>query len=73
MFAGTEGQGAEEAAYSTALLLENCRLKGQEFAGGAADVYKFFDQVQRDLLFELLSAAGMPTGILAAYKKSWRR
>ena len=31
MFAGVEGHGAEEAAYSTALLLEHCKLKGVDF------------------------------------------
>ena len=41
MYAGTEGQGAEEAAYRTALLIEHCRLTGQEFTGGAADIYIF--------------------------------
>ena len=58
MFAGIEGQGAEEAAYSTALFLEHCKLSKTEFTGGAADIYKFFDQVQRDLLYDLLEKAG---------------
>ena len=34
MFVGIEGQGAEEAAYSTALLLEHCRVTGEDFSGG---------------------------------------
>ena len=68
MFAGIEGQWAEEAAFSTALLLEHCRMKGQELTGGAADVYKLFDQIQRDLLYEILNKAGMPAGVLGAYK-----
>ena len=54
MYAGIEGQGAEEVAYCTALLLEHCRMTGKEFSGGAADVCKFFDQVQRDLLYTIL-------------------
>ena len=68
MLAGIEGQGAEEAAIITALVLEHCRMKRQEFTSGAADVYKFFDQAQRDLLFDVLETAGMPQGVLGAYR-----
>ena len=64
MYAGIEGQGAEEAAYCTALLIEHCRLAGQEFTGGAADIHNFVDQVQRDILYGLPEKAGMPTEIL---------
>ena len=53
MFAGVEGQGAEEAAYSTALFLEHCHLHHKAFTGGAADIFKFFDQVQRKLLYKI--------------------
>ena len=31
MYAGIERQGAEEVAFSTALLLEHCRMTGKEF------------------------------------------
>ena len=51
MFAGVEGQGAEEAAYSTALFLEHCHMHNKAFTGGAADLFNFFDQVQRKLLY----------------------
>ena len=69
MYAGIEGQGAEEAAYSTAMFIEHCKLSKTEFTGGAADIYKFFDQVQRDLLYTILEKPGMPTGISEAYKR----
>ena len=69
IFAGFEGAGAEEAAYTTALQLEHCRLHGTEFTGGAADIYKFFDQVHRYLLYRLREEAGMPKGVLDAYRR----
>ena len=69
MFAGVEGAGAEEAACITALQIEHCRLHDVEFTGGAADIYKFLDQVQRDLLFRLLEEAGMPKGVLEADRR----
>ena len=69
MYSGVEGQCAEEAAYNTALLLEHCRLKDTDFTGGTTDIYKFLDQVQRPLLYELLEKAGTPKGISEAYKK----
>ena len=34
MFAGVEGKGAEDAAYSSALLVEWCRVTRTEFTGG---------------------------------------
>ena len=68
IFAGVEGAGAEEAAYATALQLEYCQLHGIDFSGGAADIFKFFDQVQRGLLYRSLEEAGMPKIILGAYK-----
>ena len=33
MYAGIEGQGAEEVAYSTALLLEHCNIKALTIQG----------------------------------------
>ena len=62
MVAGVEGQGAEEAASSTALLLERCRPNGQELTGGVADIYKFLDQVQREIMYGLSEKAGGPMG-----------
>ena len=68
MFAGVEGKGAADAVYNTALRIELCKLLGEDFAGAAADIYKCFDQIQRPLLYGILEKAGMPKGILKAYK-----
>ena len=54
MYAGVEGKGAADAAYSTGLLIEWCRLAGVGYSGGAADIYKCFDQVVRPVVAGLL-------------------
>ena len=69
MYAGVEGRGAEDASYSSALLVEWCRAKGVDFTGGSADIYKCFDQVMRPLVKSTLEAAGMPEAILNTYTK----
>ena len=69
MFAGVEGAGAEEVASTTALHIEHCKLTGTQYIGGAADIFKFFDQVQRDILYKLLEEAGMPKRVLQAYQR----
>ena len=68
MFAGVEGKGAADAVYNTTLRIELCKILGEDFAGAAADIYKCFDQIQRPLLYAILEKAGMPKGILRAYK-----
>ena len=68
MYAGVGGQGAEDASYASAVLLENCKLRRIDATGGAADIFKCFDQVTRELVYELLSRAGLPKKILKAYK-----
>ena len=68
MYAGVEGKGAADAVYSTALRIELCNLLGEDFAGAAADIYKCFDQNQRPLMHGIPEKAGMPRGILRAYK-----
>ena len=45
------------------------QLKGTNFCGGAVDIAKCFDHVSRHLLYRLAAVAGMPTGILDAYKR----
>ena len=47
IYAGVEGQGAADAAYETAIRMELSRLRGGGCTGGAGDVYKCFDQIQR--------------------------
>ena len=66
-FAGVEGKGAPDAAYSTALQLEHDKLEGAPHVGGSADIYKCFDQIQRGMVNTILFMAGMPDGIRAAY------
>lgn len=73
MYAGVPGRGAADASYRTALVMEVCKLKGVDYTGGAADIYKCFDQLVRPIIYKLLAKAGIPKDILGAYKKSWRR
>ena len=47
IFAGVEGQGAADAAYETAVRMELARMEGDCCTGGAADIYKCFDQIVR--------------------------
>ena len=68
MYAGVEGKGAADAVYQTALRIELSHLKNESFAAAAADIYKCFDQIQRPLLYEIMEKAGIPKGILRAYK-----
>ena len=51
------------------MLVEQCILKKEDFTGGAADVYKCFDQVQRPLMYEILRKGGMPEKVLSTYGK----
>ena len=69
MYAGIEGRGAVDAAYTTALILEYCKLTKTPYSGGAADILKCFDQIQRPLLYKLLEKAGMPARNLEPYKR----
>ena len=69
MFAGVEGKGAEDAAYSSALLVEWCKMTGTGFTGGSADIYKCFDQILRPLVKQVLVEAGMPSRIIDTYIK----
>ena len=68
IYAGIEGKGASDAAYATAIEIEFCRMHGMNYSGGAADIYKCFDQVRREIVYKLLREAGLPTGILHAYR-----
>ena len=68
LFAGTSPPtGAEDAWYLLGLDLELARLCNHVFTGGSADIWKCFDQAQRQFLYHLLEAGGFPRGILAAY------
>ena len=39
IYAGIEGQGANDAAYATAVEIEYCRMHGIDYTGGAADIF----------------------------------
>ena len=68
IYAGVEGQGANDAAYTTAVEIELCRLLDIDYSGGAADIFKCFDQVQRPIVYKVLQLAGMPARVLSAYQ-----
>ena len=67
MFAGVPGVGAEDAWWLTSLVFESATLTGQKITGGALDLHKCFDQINRQLAIMLLLAAGMPPQIVKAY------
>ena len=69
MYAGVEGRGAEDAAYTSALLVEWCKMTGTDFGGGSADIYKCFDQILRPLVKRVLKEAGMPERVVDTYIK----
>ena len=60
MYAGVQGQGAQDGWYETALMIEAARLDQQHITGAAADVHKCFDQVQRGVFRKVLEVAGTP-------------
>ena len=68
VYAGVEGKGAADAAYATAIEIEYCRLAGTPYTGGAADIYKCFDQIRRNVVYKLLDRAGMPKRVTHAYR-----
>ena len=69
MFAGTsQAVGAEDASYLHGVYLENAKLRGEHSTGGSTDIFKCFDQLQRDFLIELCRLGGFPPGPLLAYR-----
>ena len=68
IYAGVEGQGAADAAYETAIRMERSRLRVEVCTGGAADVYKCFGQIQRQLLYRVMKEAWMPARVREAYQ-----
>ena len=67
MYAGVAGRGAQDAWYSTAVDLEEAFVGGGFVTGGAVDIHKCFDQINRVLVEKTLRLAGMPERILRAY------
>jgi hypothetical protein len=64
---GVPGKGATDAWYQTALEVELQRISGQHVSGGSIDIYKCFDQINRELLEDLAIEAGMPKRIAEPY------
>ena len=62
------GRGAVDAWHEVLTTLEECKLEDKSYCGGVADIAKFFDQIKRTMLYQVAAAAGMPTGVLTAYK-----
>ena len=68
MYAGIAGMSAEEAWYSTAILLEIASLQGQPATGASVDIHKCFDQLVREHVYHALEEAGCREPLLVAYK-----
>ena len=64
---GVSGKGAQDARMNTALQLELAQLSDKLVAGGSVDVYKCFDQINRQLILLLAIKAGMPRRIVEPY------
>ena len=69
LYAGGEPIGTITATYGVGIMMEEIHLEGEECCGAAIDMAKYFDQVNRDLVYDLARAAGMPEKILQAYKR----
>ena len=69
IYAGVAQQGAADATYQVLSDVEKMTLEGTRFCRGAADIFKFFDQILRQLAYVLLRLAGMPRGVLEAYQR----
>jgi len=67
VFSGAPGRGAQDAWLNTALAMELNLSAGLNVAGGSIDVYKCFDQINRDLLLKVAQDAGMPVRIIEPY------
>ena len=69
MYAGVGTNGAEDAWMDLGILVELWQLSGTPFAGGATDIVKCFDQIDRDLLYQLARIGGMPDAIIDTYQR----
>ena len=67
MYAGRPGQGAGDASYATAVKMEWDKLNEVDFSGGAADLFKCFDQLVRRLVYQILKHGGWPDKVITAY------
>ena len=69
IYAGALPLGAEDAWYVLMLKLEDLDRRKEDYAGAMIDISRFFDQVNRQLVYKIARLAGMPTGILGAYAR----
>ena len=69
MYAGVAMQGATDATYQALADIERMTMEGTQYCGGAADIYKFFDQILRQLVYKVFEMAGMPPTILSACRR----
>jgi hypothetical protein len=67
MFAGVAGRGADNGWCLCSLHLEFLRAQHADYTGGAADMDKCFDQVNRLIIYTLLDMAGLPDRISKPY------
>ena len=49
------------------MTLEDLATRGIPYCGGTADIMKFFDQIPREMVYELCRSAGMPKCVLETY------
>ena len=69
VFAGVLGQGAQDAWYLMAMNFELNLLIGKIITGGAVDIKKAFDQINRVLAASILRLAGMPSRVVDTYMR----
>ena len=70
MYAGVQGRGAQDAWYLTAIDLEHAFVATDTpVTGGAVDIYKWFDQIIRPVVYRVASLAGMPRSVLDSYRR----
>ena len=69
LFAGIPGRGAEDAWWTTSLNIEHATMLGLKGTGGAVDLSKCFDRINRSVAKFQLLAAGVPPTIVETYLK----
>ena len=67
IYAGVGSNGAEDTWNNLANRIGHLDLQGTPYTGGTVDIAKCFDQINRELVKQIATAAGMPAGILDAY------
>lgn len=68
IYAGVPGRGATDAWHEALTDVEELTIDEEHFCGGVTDIAKFFDQIVRQLVYRVAAIAGLPPGILIAYR-----